>query len=193
MMSSFDLDDYFIETVSIALTKEVNDDFINKTCYYTRHISKPCVRDFYGSVKVCLPEEIVKKVELQEQLSDALLDFLCSKNAEDYKSLISFRTDECLLSKQPQVLQCITDNFKFLSDLSTNKNTQETITNFFKNNEKEVCKNLIDFEQCFIGVFDNCDNKRPVEFMTSFFRFLLENSTCEEKKAAVTEIIDNVL
>lgn len=188
ILSSFDLDDYFIEIVSIALTKEVNDDFINKTCYYTRNIYKPCVRDFYGSVKVCLPEEILK-IEAQLQASDVLIDFFCSKNAEDYKSLTSFRTDECLISKEPQVLQCFTDNFKFY----TNKSTQETIRIFFKSIEKEVCQNIIDFEQCFIGVFDNCDNKRPVEFFTSFFRYMLENSTCEEKKAAVTEIIDNVL
>lgn len=159
------------------MNQALNDEFLNKTCQYAKNVFTPCLFNFRDSVKICLPEELIQYFEPQKRLFEDILNYLCSKKADDYNSLIKFKTDQCLKSNIDLVDTCIPESFKKIK-----RNAPSDPIEVLQTLHQDLCSDFMEFDGCFTRLFDECDDKRPVEFISGLIKAMIE-TPCKDKNA----------
>ena len=89
---------------------------------------------------------------------------------------MTFKTDQCLKSKEDQVDSCLTADLKKIMQGNFNPPEVLQILN------EDICTDLVQFEGCFTRLFDECDNKEPVEFITGLLKNVIETAACGEEE-----------
>lgn len=169
--------------MSVIAAQELNDEFLNNTCYSLKNFLLPCTVSFRESTKVCLSQESLKFYEPQKKAAIVLINYLCSKKTEDYNSLKTLLTDQCLMTKLNKPIRCSIDGVEFYQNQNpTQKDVLEMLTD-------EKCMDLVNLDYCFTKEFNECNNKQPVEFISGFLKAMIKASPCQGKHASMTTIL----
>lgn len=164
----------------MVVTKKLDDALISKICNYAKNVFMPCHKKLHDSTKICLSDQILNVYEPKIKATYAFMDYMCSKNAVDLNQLMVVSTDECIMSKKPQVEKALAGNLEFL--INMDMTNIPVVLKLLEALKEKKCLDLIKLEGVLTSLFVECDNKRPVELLSEALRKIIETTPCRGMK-----------
>lgn len=163
---------------SMNLTSKLDTTAFTKVCDSVRSKTFPCIDSFIESISMCMSEKEKRQITVVIEALRGAITYVCSKKSEDFEAIKASKSDECLNSKDKKVKQCLIDHFMDYK----NRNESQVFETLTMMTSEDKCVDLVGFESCIRKVFDECDNKRPMELFSGLFESFIAATPCSTMK-----------
>jgi Protein of unknown function (DUF1397) len=175
-----------LESLGKAMESENYQEIFEKSCQVTNNVL-PCLENLSTSFEPCMDNEEKEIIRLLFIVARALVNFGCSRTVDELTSMMNAKEDECFLSKKPAVEICGENLTSFIGQ---NRNvTEKKILQLLT--EEKGCTQLVDFETCVLPLFDECQNRKPIDLMNGLLSSIIDQTPCRGMKSNIRLIEGN--
>ncbi|KAG8227544.1 hypothetical protein J437_LFUL008416 [Ladona fulva] len=137
---------------------------------------KQCLVEFTDAVDPCLKEEEKVTKQFVQNVTDAMLSFICYKEGDRIALFIAEGGPECLQSKQQEVQDCLNSTFaKHLVNGMQNPDSLPLLVI-----DEPQCKEMTVLQECLVKSLETCQEPTPANIVESMINYLKKSSPCAQ-------------
>lgn len=169
------------------LKKEINEakprgdlDMVFKKYCKKSPDFKECVLNFTSTIDVCLDEGEKDSKKILQNVTEALLSFVCHDEGDRIALFYSEGGPDCLMDKKEAIQHCLNTSF---SKYIVNGEPSLASLPAFKF-EEDQCKSMSELQVCVIAELSKCGEPTPANIIESLFEFVRRSTPCKEFQSA---------
>jgi len=169
------------------LKKEINeakpkgdvDTVFKKYCRKSPDF-KECVLNFTSTIEECLDEGEKDSKNILQNVTEALLSFVCSDEGDRIALFYSEGGPDCLMDKKEAIQHCL--NTSFSKYMPNNEQSLSGLPSF--KFEEDQCKSMIGLQSCVVAELKKCGEPTPANIVESLFEFVRRSTPCSKFKSS---------